>query len=829
MKKLMSILLTIAMVATLAIVPVSAETTTDAWDGTVATGFAGGDGSEANPYKIANAGQLAYLAKSMWDAYATGTESDVIDSTGELSTEDLPLYNAYTDKYFELTADIDLNDIEWTPIGSYAVRFNGNFNGNGHVIKNLKIANEHLAMGLFGAIGYKATIKRLGLENANVTFTNNEDNTMKYDYTKTGKTYNWRTYGAGAFIGVVGGGTISECYAKDVVVFNQSRSKVLHGGIGAFIGSGQSIENFGGTVNANNATTVKNCYVKDASISSYVNDIAGAFAGNSGQSNTVSTRCSIAYTNCYAGGDLSISSTNDYEFSRKDSLAGSATDCYTAIEAAYHDSRYYNVNNVATAAEMSATMTALGYFADEDGTNDGWPVLGWEIGKDVWDGTTASGFGGGSGQENDPYIIANGAQLAYLAKSMWDAYAVGETSPILAAAESSTASIPVYNAYTGVYFKLNADISLANIEWKPIGNYHIRFNGNFDGNGHVISKMKITTQWTGIGLFGATGYAVNIKKLGLEDVTIAYAGGAGSSNTTADETLAGVGASDRTLGAAAFIGIIGGGTVENCYAKNVSYSQTGAKMQCEGGFIGVGASAENYTGTVNTYNKTYVKNCYIADATINGDANTCRGAFLGNATYHFNWDAVASSCDIAFENCYVGGNTSLSTGNYNSNFGYKKYVYKSGLTPVTNCYSVVATSTADYPLTVTVAADAAAMAEELVGNGYVADNVGSPLNGGYPILPWEKTWTKAYEAKAVATADGAVTSVTLAKNEAVDGTVIVAVYDGTRFVNAVTATAANGNVTVTGLTVSAGNTVKVFVWDSLSGLVPLAEAYATTL
>ena len=37
---------------------------------------------------------------------------------------------------------------------------------------------------------------------------------------------------------------------------------------------------------------------------------------------------------------------------------------------------------------------------------------------EVWDGSVASSFDGGSGTESDPYLISNGAQLAKLAQDV---------------------------------------------------------------------------------------------------------------------------------------------------------------------------------------------------------------------------------------------------------------------------------------------------------------------------------------------------------------------------------------------------------------------------
>ena len=70
-----------------------------------------------------------------------------------------------------LTAEIDLNGFDWTPIGSSAKKFSGSFDGAGHTIKNLTIdyqtakSGERLYLGLFGyAEGTKdnrAAIKNL--------------------------------------------------------------------------------------------------------------------------------------------------------------------------------------------------------------------------------------------------------------------------------------------------------------------------------------------------------------------------------------------------------------------------------------------------------------------------------------------------------------------------------------------------------------------------------------------------------------------------------------------------------------------------------------------
>ncbi len=88
---------------------------TSVWDGTVAAAFQKGDGSEKKPYRIKTAAQLAFLAQKV--------------NEGE----------PYEGKYFELSRNIDLAGLEWTPIGYHENVFRGLFDGKGHSVKNMKI------------------------------------------------------------------------------------------------------------------------------------------------------------------------------------------------------------------------------------------------------------------------------------------------------------------------------------------------------------------------------------------------------------------------------------------------------------------------------------------------------------------------------------------------------------------------------------------------------------------------------------------------------------------------------------------------------------------
>ena len=90
--------------------------------------------------------------------------------------------------------------------------------------------------------------------------------------------------------------------------------------------------------------------------------------------------------------------------------------------------------------------------------------------ESTWDGTTiASTFSVGDGSQESPYLITNGAELAYL-------------SSLVNSGESER----------GKYFKLVDSINLGSYSWTPIGNGDShRFQGCFDGNNLRIDGLKI--------------------------------------------------------------------------------------------------------------------------------------------------------------------------------------------------------------------------------------------------------------------------------------------------------------------------------------------------
>ena len=300
---------------------------------------------------------------------------------------------------------------------------------------------------------------------------------------------------------------------------------------------------------------------------------------------------------------------------------------------------------------------------------------------DAWDGSTAAAFAGGTGTAEDPYQIANGAQLAYLASSVNS----GET-------------------YEEKNFVLTANIDLNGLPWIPIANsfsdallggsdYRV-FAGNFDGNGYTISNVSIGSETTPFesdvfGLFGATKGKISnlnldtvsicgIAKIASIGAVVGFAGGlvgysggsienchvtgltmdmSAPSNVYAAAYWVGglVGALDGTqlinecsvsgsITEKAGKGSIGGLIGELGKAAKITYSRSNVTVNVKADSHG-GADVGGFIGKGNgkTDAETVIRNCY-ATGNVTGGAYT--GGFAGGL-----WG-------LNIKNCYASGNVS---------------------------------------------------------------------------------------------------------------------------------------------------------------------------
>ena len=130
-----------------------------AWTGSIDTAWYDPDATEL---EINSPEALAGLAAIVNGTAAAPATTFAADSTATL-------HDDFNGKTIKLSADLNLRNIPWTPIGRTGVNttdftyaFRGTFDGQGHTVYNLKVASEGWA-GLFG-IAYKATIKNVTVD-----------------------------------------------------------------------------------------------------------------------------------------------------------------------------------------------------------------------------------------------------------------------------------------------------------------------------------------------------------------------------------------------------------------------------------------------------------------------------------------------------------------------------------------------------------------------------------------------------------------------------------------------------------------------------------------
>ena len=248
-KRIGSLLLILALCFTLLPTAVMAEESVDAWDGSVAESFAGGTGTEEDPYQIANGAQLAYLAQFV------NSDSNN-DCAGEC---------------FVLTADIDLNGQQWEAIGKdgrNSADFSGTFDGQYHKIINLYhhyTGDDYTRNGLFGVVS--GTVKNLLIIDADIV--SNDD-----------------ALNAGILADWIRNGTVENCYTSGKIE-NNNGCKLLGGLIGQCTGEAQ----------------VKGCGTDATVVSTFDGDDCDTVGGLIGQWENSTADSQIA--DCWFGGSVS--------------------------------------------------------------------------------------------------------------------------------------------------------------------------------------------------------------------------------------------------------------------------------------------------------------------------------------------------------------------------------------------------------------------------------------------------------------------------------------------------------------------------------------------
>lgn len=434
-------------------VPVSARAETDVWDGTTASGFAGGTGAENDPWRIENAEQLAYLAQQV----NNGTD--------------------YEGNHFLLFSDLDLSGNEWMPIGTDSNPFWGGFDGGGHTITGMTITGDRDYVGLFGechnftaASSYikSVTVKRANIsghshvgaiagEGANISDCYSIENTI------------CAAWCVGGICGSLTG-NISGCYNSSSVSGNSTA--------GGIMGSASYERTVG---------VVEYCYNIGAVTVRQQDSSVGGITGASADGYNIS--------NCLNCGKITGNGKN------VGGIAGSTESRYMN----FIGNCYYNsdLNNAGVGEGASDKVIPLTTSQLCGALPEGFDSANWKEGSVDTSTAKATDTGSRFGTATGTYI--NLKKVAVIGETKtasvpvynyvttndddWDIYTLITTAEEFAAIGQNRDA-----AKWSANYVLGNDIDVSGVELKSIGDPGTAYTGKFSGDGHTISHVDMTKE-----------------------------------------------------------------------------------------------------------------------------------------------------------------------------------------------------------------------------------------------------------------------------------------------------------------------------------------------
>ncbi len=574
-----------------------------------------GSGSKTDPYKIENAQQLAGLA------YAVNSGSDFW----------------FSGVYFKQTADIDLSEYYWQPIGIYFDRtgkqvrrpFLNNYDGNGHTVSGIFTptgsGDGYSYQGLFGYMT-SGSISNLGIKDSyiqghsyvggvvaytcnSISVTNCFNTGIVTGYEKVGgvvgyatgkvtiaKCYNEGEVYGGIMLNTYVGGVLGQGLISVTVrdCYNTGNVSGLKRRIGGVVGQTE------GEVNTTNKTIVANCYNTGRVVSTDTN-VGGVVGFNSDCAKII---------NCYNTGYVSGTDTNVGGITGRNAASSSILNCYfggecTLAKGCTYTSSSPNPVIITKIITLNTTSYAKGkswyttvsnwdseypwdfnrVWAIDASENEGFPILIEYV--ETWEDYAASSYAGGSGTQSNPYIIKTPEQLGRLC------------------VESRASTL------SGKYYKLGSNIDLSSHIWSGIGNNTTSFAGNKDGDLYTIKNIKTSED----------NYLPTY--IGL----CAYTNGATISNIIMKG-----GEIKETYDAGAIGGMCAGSTIKNCIVDSVNVTSGTNEGWSVGGVVG--------------YISGSIKSCVYKNGKVQGDHT---GAIAG-------W-----LYDIQIQDCSVINSTIIGT------------------------------------------------------------------------------------------------------------------------------------------------------------------------
>ena len=572
-KSLQLIIRLLCVAAFLWTTPNGVRAEADVWDGTSKTkpnGWKAGDAT----LTISTAAELAWVAETANNGTVTGSGSE----TG------------FEGCAISLSCDIDLNDQDWTPIGTEDNPFQGNFDGNKKTIKNLTTSGQTTDGGLFGRMA-AGSIKNLGV-------------IISADGIAGIRS-------AGGLVGSIGSGStisIEDCFVSGGPIKTvQSKD-----GEGAYTGGivGQTVYFLSSTL------TINRCYVAVSSIISYFRNqfaeaCAGGFLGIDGRNSTIKNCLSFT---------KAITVRIDKEASVKSvgRIAGTSyyrctttfTDNYsvvkaTCIEINYNGETTISFPNGEKNNKNGADLTIENFNGDAGNALAEWESAGWilkdgylpKLSTDSPDISTDDYFIPQNNTSTNPYQIKDESDFLYYA------YQINQ-------------NVTGFN--NTEYFKLANDITLPS-GWTPMGTTAHPFKGTFDGDNHTVSlSLKADLKQAQAGLFGTIDGGATVRKVAV--------------NVVADGITSTASGAESRAGA---IAAVNEGTIDQCYV-----SGEGFVLSSDGTNRHAGGIAGDNSGTIS--------NCYnLIPVKVNDSSDSYLGGIAGHNTGKIEYCFAAGEVSIA--------------------------------------------------------------------------------------------------------------------------------------------------------------------------------------
>ena len=540
---------------------------------------------------------------------------------------------------FVLKADIDLDNMPWTPIGTAENNFVGTFDGNGHSIKNLNIVVTEAKEGkaYMGFLGYakNATIKNVVFENAYVNVacldidhsqghigavagslegtSTIENVTVKGDIT----VYATQTANGASRVAVIAGGNaFGDVTMKNVhVVANEGSSLIANNNVGALAGQLQGKMYFENCSSNINVTANK----------FFAGGLVGIAAGDS------------YIKNCHTTGNVSVVAGREGRHNdeyRVGGIAGGWADGKTKVftlEGCTYSGELYGANVDGTVVE---NFDYAGY------VGRGYTLANCAGSKVIIDGVAYI-------QKYDNvygvYVNENGYE--YIADGLCKndkEYVVLSANGLVALAEQGLKS--------GDKVLLGANIDLTGVEFNGLDTFHPENNNTFDGQGYTVSNWTNNSGASDMGFI--RNWVGTIKNVKFENCHLKTNGRSAIAaakvyGNIENVTINNCSLEDSYWACGLVAGLYNAGNISGCTVTNSSIKSNGGT----GAIVGV---INESTGTRK------VENCKVEGCTVNntgayGEAYSgaliCGMINISNSTVEFNGCSFANNTK---EGKYVG-------------------------------------------------------------------------------------------------------------------------------------------------------------------------------